>query len=34
MRLLVIVDYAPLRDNLCQFFREAGYLVDAVSTGD
>jgi DNA-binding response OmpR family regulator len=34
MRLLVIEDYAPLRDSLCQFFREAGYLVDAASTGD
>jgi DNA-binding response OmpR family regulator len=34
MRLLVIEDHAPLRENLCRFLREAGYLVDAASTGD
>ncbi len=34
MRLLVIEDHAPLRDGLCQFLREAGYLVDSQSTGD
>ena len=34
MRLLVIEDHAPLRDSLCRFLREAGYLVDAASTGD
>lgn len=34
MRLLVIEDHAPLRDSLCRFLREAGYLVDAAATGD
>lgn len=34
MRLLVIEDHAPLRDGLCQFLREAGYLVDSQATGD
>jgi len=34
MRLLVIEDHAPLRENLCRFLREAGYLVDAASAGD
>jgi two-component system, OmpR family, copper resistance phosphate regulon response regulator CusR len=34
MRLLVIEDHAPLRDGLCQFLREAGYLVDSQSNGD
>jgi DNA-binding response OmpR family regulator len=33
MRLLVIEDHAPLRESLCRFLREAGYLVDEVSTG-
>lgn len=34
MRLLVIEDHAPLRDGLCQFLREAGFLVDSQATGD
>lgn len=34
MRLLLIEDHAPLREGLCQYFREAGYLVDAFSSGD
>lgn len=34
MRLLVVEDHAPLRDGLCQFLREAGYLVDAQASGD
>lgn len=34
MRLLVIEDHAPLREGLCQFLREAGYLVDSQSNGD
>lgn len=34
MRLLVIEDYAPLRDSLCQFLGEAGYVVDAYANGD
>ena len=34
MRLLIIEDHAPLREGLCQFLREAGYLVDSQATGD
>ncbi|OYV04142.1 MAG: DNA-binding response regulator [Verrucomicrobiales bacterium VVV1] len=34
MRLLVIEDHAPLRDGICQYLREAGYLVDAMASGD
>ena len=34
MRLLVIEDHAALREGLCQFLREAGYVVDSQSTGD
>jgi len=34
MRLLVIEDHAPLRNAICQFLREAGYLVDAMEKGD
>ncbi|MFD0895402.1 response regulator transcription factor [Luteolibacter ambystomatis] len=34
MRLLLIEDHDPLREGLCQYFREAGYLVDAFSSGD
>ena len=34
MRLLVIEDHAPLRDGLCQYLREAGYMVDSQETGD
>ena len=34
MRLLVIEDHAPLRNGICQFLREAGYLVDAMEKGD
>ncbi|WP_193215044.1 response regulator transcription factor [Luteolibacter marinus] len=34
MRLLVIEDHAALREGLCQFLREAGYLVDSQATGD
>ncbi|MCW1915175.1 response regulator transcription factor [Luteolibacter sp. GHJ8] len=34
MRLLVIEDHEALREGLCQFLREAGYLVDSESGGD
>lgn len=34
MRLLVIEDHAPLREGICQYLREAGYLVDAIEKGD
>ncbi len=34
MRILVIEDHAPLRDGLCQFLKEAGFLVDSQATGD
>lgn len=34
MRLLVVEDHAPLREGLCQYLREAGYVVDATGTGD
>jgi DNA-binding response OmpR family regulator len=34
MRLLVIEDHAPLRESICQYLREAGYLVDAMGKGD
>ncbi len=34
MRLLVIEDHAPLREGICQYLREAGYLVDAMDSGD
>lgn len=34
MRLLVIEDHAPLREGLCQYFREAGYLVDSQADGE
>ena len=34
MRLLVIEDHGPLRNGICQFLREAGYLVDAMEKGD
>jgi DNA-binding response OmpR family regulator len=34
MRLLLIEDNAPLRDAICQFLREAGYIVDTAATGD
>lgn len=34
MRLLVIEDYAPLRNSLCQFLGEAGYVIDAYAHGD
>lgn len=34
MRLLVIEDHAPLRDGICQYLREVGYLVDAMEKGD
>ena len=34
MRLLVIEDHAPLREGLCQYLREAGYLVDSQSDGE
>lgn len=34
MRLLIIEDNAPLRDAMGQFLREAGFIVDAVETGD
>lgn len=34
MRLLLIEDNQPLRNAVRQYLREAGYLVDAVETGD
>lgn len=34
MRLLVIEDHAPLREGLCQYLKEAGYIVDGQATGD
>ena len=34
MRVLIIEDNAPLREGLCQYLREAGYLVDSQSGGD
>jgi len=34
MRLLVIEDHAPLRNSVCQYLQEAGYLVDSQSKGD
>jgi DNA-binding response OmpR family regulator len=34
MRLLLIEDNTPLRNAVGQFLREAGYIVDAVATGD
>jgi len=34
MRLLVIEDHPALREGLCQFLREAGYLVDSEEGGE
>lgn len=34
MRLLLIEDNPPLRNSVQQYLREAGFLVDAVATGD
>lgn len=34
MRLLLIEDNFSLRNAVCQFLQEAGYLVDVASTGD
>lgn len=34
MRLLVIEDHPALREGLCQFLREAGYLVDSEKGGE
>ncbi len=34
MRLLLIEDNAALRNAICQYLREAGYLVDTAATGD
>ncbi len=34
MRLLLIEDNAPLRNAVCQYLREAGYLVDTAAAGD
>lgn len=34
MRLLLIEDNDPLRNAVCQFLQEAGYLVDTAATGD
>src|SRR5690349_4394850 len=34
MRLLVIEDHPALREGLCQFLREAGYLVDSEAGGE
>ncbi len=34
MRLLLIEDNPPLRNAVCQYLQEAGYLVDTAATGD
>ncbi|WP_367870180.1 response regulator transcription factor [Luteolibacter sp. Populi] len=34
MRLLVIEDHPALREGVCQFLREAGFLVDSESGGE
>lgn len=34
MRLLLIEDNPPLRDAISQYLKEAGYLVDTISSGD
>lgn len=34
MRLLIIEDHDPLREGLCQYLREAGYLADGQSNGE
>ena len=34
MRLLVIEDHPALREGICQFLREAGYLVDSEEGGE
>ena len=34
MRLLMIEDYQPLRQSVCQGLREAGYAVDATHDGE
>jgi len=34
MRLLVIEDHPVLREGLCQYLQEAGYLVDSESNGE
>ncbi|MEK7954060.1 response regulator transcription factor [Luteolibacter soli] len=34
MRLLVIEDHPPLREALCQYLREAGYLVNSEARGE
>jgi len=34
MRLLIIEDHAPLRNTIQQYLQEAGYIVDAVASGD
>jgi len=34
MRLLMIEDYLPLRQSVCQGLREAGYAVDATGDGE
>ncbi len=34
MRLLLIEDNPPLRNAISQYLREAGYLVDTMTTGD
>ena len=34
MRILVIEDYAPLRDNIVEALCESGYVVDSTGTGD
>ena len=34
MRVLIVEDYAPVRDSVTQGLREAGYAVDAASEGE
>lgn len=34
MRLLVVEDHPALREGLCQYLREAGYLVDSEESGE
>jgi DNA-binding response OmpR family regulator len=33
MKLLVVEDYVPVRESLCQGFREAGFAVDCSAEG-
>jgi len=34
MRILLIEDYTPLRENITESLNQAGYVVDASATGD